>query len=198
MFAGIEARDDDAVAALSAYGQAGVNALQQGLGPNFNVNESNANAAAKASALQQNVAAGRAAALASDSAKKALDSLQAAYSALSGMQGSSGFPGLNQVLQLGSLWTGIGRKEVSDYVGALGEARAQVRGVLGAAGVNPIDAGSIADTLLPSNMVPAEVPSKILAAKTYLDNRVNALSNTGASIPQFGQPTGGTTTGFGW
>lgn len=192
---------NDAATALQAYGQAGTNALQTALGPNFNINESNANAAAKAAALQQNVSAGRAAALASDSAKKALDSLQTAYSKLNALQGSSGVPAFNALVQMGSLWTGIGRKEVSDYVGALNEARAQVRGVLGAAGVNPIDAGGIADTLLPSNMIPTEVPSKILAAKSYLDNRVAALSNTDSPVPQYGGSGGGVqtpATGFSW
>lgn len=192
---------NDAATALQAYGQAGTNALQQALGPNFNINESNANAAAKAAALQQNVSAGRAAALASDSAKKALDSLQASYLKLNALQGSSGVPAFNALVQMGSLWTGIGRKEVSDYVGALNEARAQVRGVLGAAGVNPIDAGGIADTLLPSNMIPTEVPSKIQAAKSYLDNRVAALSNTDSPVPQYGGNGGSVqapATGFSW
>lgn len=197
---------DQAVQALSAYGQLGVNELQRALGPNFDIAASNANAAAKAQALGQNVQQGKAAANAAISAKQALDALQVAYNGLSALQtGSIGFgqnvPVLSQLEQFASMASGVGRERTSAYVTALNEARAQVRGVLGMAGVNPTDAGDIVDTLLPSGMKPAEVPAKISAAKNYLDQRVAALSTT-EGVPQLdigaGGGSSGKVTGFSW
>lgn len=203
--AGLEGYSD-AVSALGAYGQGGVNALNSALGPGFGLNQSNANAAAQQQALAQNVQQGRSSALATTSAVQALDALQSAYNGLSNtQQGGIPFvnfnsPLLSQIAQFGSMETGVGRSAASNYLGALNEARAQVRGVLGAAGVNPLDAGSISDALLPNNMTPQELPQKISAAKQYLANRVAALSQTG-NVPQYGQtttPKPAATTGFSW
>jgi hypothetical protein len=192
---------NDGASALSAYGQAGVNALQQALGSGFDINASNANAAAKAAALGQNVSQGTQAARMTISAKQALDALQTAYDRLGALQtgsvpGVGNVPLLSQFEQFASMKTGLGREATSGFITALNEARAQVRGVLGAAGINPTDAGDIVDTLLPSGMKPQEVKDKIAAAKAYLDNRVAALSSTG-NIPQYNTSGGNAAAGGG-
>jgi len=154
----------------------------QQLSPGFSYPTAEQNITAQGTALGQNVTTGRAIQLASTSANQALDALQTAYQSL-GMLSSTGIPLLNQISQKTAMTTGVGRQSTSQYLGALAEARSQVRTVLGQAGVNPVDAGQISDSLLPDNMTPGEIPNKIAAAKSYIQNRVSGFTTTG-NVPQ--------------
>ncbi len=170
----------------------------QKLSPGFSYPTAEQNITAQGAGLTQNVQTGRAIQLASTSANQALDSLQTAYNGLgSSSQGSflgilPNIPLVAQASQVSGMVTGYGREAISKYIGALAEARSQVRTVLGQAGVNPVDAGQISDSLLPDSMTPSEIPQKIEAAKAYIQNRVSGFTQTG-NVPQNPQ-TGQTNT----
>lgn len=197
---------NDAVAALSAYGQAGVNMLQQAMGPNFDINKSNADAAAKQTALAQNVQTGLTMQRSAVAAGQALDSLQIAYDKLGDFAKGDplgvglNIPILGGISQSVSMSVGPGREAVSAYQGALKEARAQINTVL-APLIGVDSANATSNSLLPDNMTPGELPQKIAAAKEYISQRVSAFTTPGG-VPQYnssGSGTqGGATTGFDW
>jgi phosphoribosylcarboxyaminoimidazole (NCAIR) mutase len=150
-----------------------------GLNPNFDRVQAEAQAGARSADITQTGQAGGQVSKAAVSANQALDTLQNAYSQLGTLTGATGIPIFNQIAQNVALQTGLGREAVSGYVGALNEARAQLRSVLGSSGVNDLAAGGIVDSLLPDNMTPQEVPQKIQAAKDYIQKRVEALTTPG-------------------
>lgn len=159
-----------------------------GLNPSFDRVQAEAQAGARAADITQTGQAGGQVSKAAVSANQALDTLQQAYSGLSVFTGASDIPFVNQIAQNLALQTGFGREAVSAYQGALNEARAQLRSVLGSSGVNDLAAGGIVDTLLPEGMIPSEVPQKVAAAKDYIQKRVEALTQPGVVG---GQQTGG-------
>lgn len=131
----------DAESALSAYGQAGVNALQQGLGSSFNTNASNASAGTTATGQQIQTAAG--------ATNQALDTLGNLFSQLPGLQ-TGGIPLTNSIANV--IAGALGSKGLTAYNTALADARSQLIGVLNASGGTPT--GNEATTLqyLPDNM----------------------------------------------
>lgn len=131
----------DAESALSAYGQAGVNALQQGLGSSFNTNASNASAGTTATGQQIQTAAG--------ATNQALDTLSNLYSQLPSLQ-TGGIPLTNSIANV--IAGALGSKGLTAYNTALADARSQLIGVLNASGGTPT--GNEATTLqyLPDNM----------------------------------------------
>lgn len=158
--------------------------------PTYNRIQAEAGAQAKASETIQTGTTGGEVSKAAVSARQALDTLQGAYDGLSKFTGGSNIPIVNQIAQNLSLATGLGREAVSQYQGALQEARAQVSAVLSP--VIGVDAArSAAVGLLPDNMIPSEVPQKIKAAKEYIDQRVSALTT-----PQYGKTSTSSGGGF--
>lgn len=166
---------DQGVQALGAYGQAGVNALQQILGPQFDIVGSNARAAANAANIEQTGTTGGQIQKAADSAIQALNTLQSAYNTLGSFTGGSNVPIFNQISQNIAMSTGLGREAVSGYQGALKEARAQINAVL-APIVGVESANATSNSLLPDNMIPSEIPKKIAAAVEYINQRVAAFT----------------------
>lgn len=159
----------DAEGRLGAYGQPGLNALNEALGPNFNTNSSNASAGTTAVGQQLKAAI--------PPASQALDALQTAFNALGTFSGSS-VPFIQEFAQNAALQTGIGRTNVSNFQGALQEARSRIDAAL--TGVIGVDAaGKQANALLPDNMTTKELPGKILAAKQYLQNQLDSYTNSG-------------------
>lgn len=170
--------------------------------PNFNVTQSNANQAAQTQALQQNVTTGLTMQRSAQAATQALDTLQTAYNNLSSIA-QGGVLGMNVPIISGlaqqvGMASGLGREQISAFQGALKEARAQINTVL-APLIGVESANATSNSLLPDNMTPQEVPQKISAAKEYIQQRVEAFTQTGG-VPQYGQsqnyaPTNGSTAG---
>lgn len=119
---------------------------------------------------------------AADAALPAIDAVQSAYDALGKYSkgGDSGIPLLSEIAQNSALQTGSGRVAVSNYRGALAEARAKIDSVL-APSIGVDAASAQASNLLPENMLPAEIPGKISAAKNYINQFVAA--QTGNPVP---------------
>lgn len=139
--------------------------------PDFNFTQSAASA--------KTLAEGQTLETASKPAIFALDQLQNAYSNL-GPASSSNVPFFSNLAQNWAMQTGIGRDQVSSYLGALNEARSKISGVLSSI-IGVDQAGRQANTLLPDGMTPSEVPAKIQAAKEYLANQVESYKGSGAT-----------------
>lgn len=173
---------NDAVQALSAYGQAGVNALQQSLGPNFNIAQSNTLAGQQGSIGP-----------ALGFATTALDNLDTAAQALSSLQKTNS-PGINAISNWGSFVTGLGSEKTRAYVQATQEARNAYASVLASVrGGTPTDYSGQAQAAIPDH----PTPNDIAAAKATLV----ALGNAKQSI--YGNPgafnnTPSASTGFNW
>jgi len=182
---------NEAVQALSGYGQGGLNALQQALGSDFNVPQSIANAQAQVQGLQQNVQTGLTMQRSAQSANQALSTLQSLYEGLGPLsKGNIPFvdvnvPILGEYAQKLGMNLGVGREAISAYQGALKEARAQINTVL-APLVGVESANATSNSLLPDNMLPQEIPQKIGAAREYIQQRVGAFTQPG-NVPQYGQ-----------
>lgn len=187
---------DQAVSALQAYGQPGINALNSALGPNFDPAKSNANAAAKAAALNQNVQQGRSVELASNSAYAALDKLGNELGKLSPLY-KAGIPITNNVLS--DIANFLGNSAVSQYQSTLNDARSQVAAVLAATGGStPTDAMSTARGYLPDGMTAQQLTQKVAAVKELIQQKVDAFTQTG-NVPQYGDGSSSTPTkGFDW
>lgn len=155
---------------LSAYGPAGLQALNTALGPSFNTNASNASGATTATGQQLQTQA--------TAADSALDTLSQQFNALGNLTGATGFQPLNSIEQtVGGLF---GNSAVSQYQTTLQEARAKISGVLAASGgVTPTTADEMAKTYLPDGMTPSQLPAKIAAAKTLIQQSVLAFTNSG-------------------
>lgn len=191
---------DQAIQALGAYGQAGVNALNQVLGANFDPAQSNANAAAKAAALNQNVTQGRSVELAANSAYAAIDKLVKDFEALNPIF-KSGIPKTNDWLATAA--TFLGQSSASQFQSTLNDARSQISAVLQATGgQTPTDAMNTAKGYLPDGMTPQQLPEKVAAAKELIRQKVGAYTQTG-SVPQYNPQTNvnapqAPTKGFNW
>lgn len=161
---------DEAAGQLSSYGPAGLQALNTALGSGFNTNASNASAATTATGqvLQTQAVA----------ANQALDTLSGLYQNLTGLTGTTGFQPANFLEQ--SIANLFGSDSVGKYTTTLQEARAKISGVLAASGgVTPTTADEMAKTYLPDGMTPSQLPAKIAAAKTLIQQSVDAFTNSG-------------------
>lgn len=178
---------EQAIDALAAYGQQGVNMLQQALGPNFDVAASNANAAAKGQALSQNVTQGRQVELAKNSAVAALGKLDAELANLSPIY-KGGIPLTNAIAS--DIANFLGQSAVSQYQSTLNDARSQVAAVLSATGAStPTDAMNTARGYLPDGMTPAQQAQKVQAVKELIQQKVDAYTQTG-NVPQYNSAAG--------
>lgn len=180
---------DAGVQALSAYGQAGVNSLLQALGPNFNVQQSNARAQAQGASTLQTGTTGGVITKSADSANKALDSLQLAFNKLSKLQ-TGGIPATNNIAN----WIAqqFGQGALSSYNSILHDARAQLSGVLTSTGaVSPTGAEAMAQAYLPDNMTPTMFKNKLKAAKDLIAQKVSAFTNTSSGNQNYNSGSGG-------
>ena len=118
-------------------------------------------------------------------ANQALDALQLAFNKLGSLSGSS-IPLIQEISQNVAMQSGIGRENVSQFQGALQEARSRIDAAL--TGVIGVDAaGRQANALLPDNMTPKEIPGKIAAAKQYLQNQLESYTGSGQQATQENQ-----------
>ncbi len=179
---------DAGVAALQGYGQAGINGLQTSLGPNFNIQQSNAQAAAQAATTLQTGTTGGVITKAADSANQALTKLETDFGNLSKYQ-TNGIPFTNSIAN----WfaTKGGQGALAAYQTTLADARAQIVGVLTASGAaTPTGAEDIAKTYLPDDMTPALLKEKIAAVRTLITQKVASATS---ATPVANNNTGGTT-----
>lgn len=180
---------DAGVQALSAYGQAGINGLLQALGPNFNVQQSNARAQAQGASTLQTGTTGGVITKSADSANKALNSLQLAFNKLSKLQ-TGGIPATNNIAN----WIAqqFGQGALSSYNSILHDARAQLSGVLTSTGaVSPTGAEAMAQAYLPDNMTPTMFKNKLKAARDLIAQKVSAFTNTSSGNQNYNSGGGG-------
>lgn len=144
----------DAESRLTAYGIAGVQALNSALGPNFNTNASNASAATTATGQQIQTAA--------DSTNKALDSLSTSFDSLNKLQ-TGGIPLTNSIAQW--IATNLGDPALQQYKTNLADARSQLIGVLNSAGGTPTGNEATANEYLPDNMTPQQFQQNVGTAQ---------------------------------
>lgn len=173
----------DAESRLAPYGVAGTNALTQALGSGFNTNLSNASAATTASGQQLQTQA--------TSAVQALDTLQAKFNQLSGLE-TGGIPASNAITQ----WIGsaLGQGSLTQYNQTLSDARQQLEGVLAAAGGGtPTNYVNTAQTYLPDNMTPAMLSQAISNVKALIQQKVSSFVQSGQQSPTQSTGTPGQT-----
>ncbi len=181
---------DAGVSALAGYGAMAPQALLAALPSGFNVQESNANAAAQAASIQQTGTLGGQITKAADSANQALSKLEQDFQKLSSLQ-TGGIPATNNIAN----WIAaqFGQEALSAYTTTLHDARAQIQGVLSTAGgMTPTGAGEAAQTYLPDNMTPAQFASKVAAARELVRQKVSAFTSTNNSS------SAGSTGGTSW
>ncbi len=181
---------DSAVQALSGYGQAGVNGLQQLLGPNFNIQQSNALAAAQeASTLQTGTLGGQLQKQA-ETVKAHMDTLKTAYEAL---QAKYGLPLINQGIN--AVATQLGSGSLQSYNIALSNVRDELAKILGG-GTSTDGTRATARELLPDNMTPTQLAASIKTAKELMDSKITEYTKT----PSFngGSQGGGTGGLYDW
>lgn len=182
----------DAESALSAYGQAGLNALQSGLGSNFSNVQSNANAASQQTNLQNTSSQAQATQQAVTYANQVLNDLTSAYNAQGSLQKTS-IPALNSVANLVSTLTGFGISGTQGYNSATGEAVAAVSQALASGGITPTSAGQIAASLIPPNATPAQIQT----AQQYLQTFLSQRQSTYTAPPPAATYGGSSNTGNG-
>lgn len=177
---------DKGVEALGMYGQAGTMALTTALGPDFNIQQSNAQAAAQGASTLQTGTTGGVVTKAAEGANMALDKLQADFDRLSSMQ-TGGIPLTNGIANW--IASQLGQGELSAYENTLHDARAMVGAVLQSSGASsPTGGEEMAKTLLPDNMTPTMLREKITAIKSLIASKVQAQTS---QTPSTGTSGGG-------
>ena len=173
---------DDAKSALSQYGTAGESALLNAvtaINPQFNVNQSNANAANQATTLATSGTIQKNAA----SAFSAMDTLMQNANALSPLQ-QTPVGAVNSAANAASDVTGLGKENTLKYNQSLTDTRNQIIAVLEGTGMTPTDAGSSANSLLPDGLAPSQLAPVLAQAKQLINQRISAFSNP-SNIPNF-------------
>lgn len=145
---------DQGVQALSGYGQAGVNMLQQSLPSGFNVAQS------ETLARQQGQVAP-----AIENARLSLNKLEETMNSLAIPGQTSGFVPLNELTNWASRNLGWGKQQTAAVNGMVNEVRNALQNALSLTGTNPTEATAQSYSLLPDN------PSmqNLLAAKQVLE-----------------------------
>lgn len=166
---------NDAVSALSGYGQGGVNELQKQLPQGFNISQSNTLGAQQGSIKP-----------AFEYAKTALVNLQNAVGGLSSTQNTN-IPIINQITQGLSTTFGVGSQGVQAYKAAIAEARSAIQKVLASVqGGTPTDYVGQSNALLPDNATPNQINAAIETLNTLGQAKVNIYGNPGQSGAQSG------------
>lgn len=163
---------DAGVAALQGYGQAGVNELQKALGANFNIQQSNATAAAQeASTLQTGTVGGQLSKQA-ETVKSHMVTLEQAYKQLTAQ---AGIPAANAIVN----WFGrqTGSAPLQSYQIALTNVRDELAKILGG-GTSTDSSRATAEALLPDNMTPAQLTASIKTATELMNSKIAEYTRT--------------------
>lgn len=160
---------NDALNALSGYGQGGVNALQKALPAGFNISQSNTLGAQQGSVKP-----------AYDFAKKALTNLQETVKNLGVLQGTN-IPGYNAIGDWISRTTGYNSDATRQYTQAIQEARAAYSQLLAAGGATPSASDSRAAAAIPDNATPNDIQAAINSLETLGQSKVDIYGNPGIS-----------------
>lgn len=177
---------DAGVQALSAYGQAGINQLLQTLGPNFNVQQSNALAAAQSAATLQTGTLGGQLQKQAETVKTHMATLKHAYEQL---QAQFGLPLINAGIN--AIASQFGSGPLQSYNIALSNVRDELAKILGG-GTSTDGTRATARELLPDNMTPAQLTASIATATELMNSKIQEYTQ----IPQFsgsGAQAGGNT-----
>jgi len=185
----------EALSNLSAYGQAGTNALNAILGPNFNVNSSNASAATTATGQQLKTP--------SAAVNAALDTLSTTFSSLNPLE-TGGIPATNSIAQ----WIGkaMGSSALQSYNSNLADARSQLLGVLNSAGGTPTGNENTVMQYLPDDMTPTQFTTNVGTEQSpgivrqLINQKVQAFTGSGASsqTPNTPSPSQSSAQTGGW
>lgn len=161
---------NDALTALSGYGQGGINALQQALPQGFNIAQSNTLAGQQGSIKP-----------AYDYAKTALSNLQTLVGQLGFSQGQN-IPAVNSVGNWVSTTFGINSDKTRQYLAAVAEARNAVQKVLASAGGGtPSDYVAQSNALIPDNATPNDIQAAINNLESLGAAKVGIYGNPGQS-----------------
>ena len=184
----------DAESRLQAYGVAGINALTQALGSDFNTNASNASAQTTATGQQIQTAA--------DSANKALDTLTTAFNSLPGIQ-TGGIPATNNIANW--IASAFGSSALQTYKTNLEDARSQLVGVLNSSGGTPTGNEATANAYLPDDMTVGQFNTNVGTTanpgivRQLIAQKVSSYTNSGNQNQSNSQtPTGTTSSGVGY
>jgi hypothetical protein len=161
---------NDALNALSGYGQGGVNALQKALPQGFNIAQSNA-----LGGVQGTVGP------AYDYAEVALKNVEDLMKELPSIQNTN-IPLLNQITQGFSQKTGIGSEATRAVVGAVNTLRNAYASLLASSkGGTPTDYSSQAIAEIPDNPTPNDIVALRKNLETLGQARKNIYGNAGSS-----------------
>lgn len=161
---------NDAVNALSGYGQMGMNALQAALPPGFNIAQSNTLAAQQGQIRP-----------AYDFAKAALDRLQQTVQKLGFGQGTN-IPVVNAIGDWFSRTFGVNSQQTREYNQAVAEARNAYAQLLAASrGGTPTEYGNQAIAAIPDNATPNDIAAAIQSLESLGGAKVKIYGNPGAS-----------------
>lgn len=167
---------NDAAAALSGYGQGGINALQQALPQGFNVAQSNTLAG-----QQGTVGATY------QLADTAITNLENAVKNIGGIQ-STNIPAINQIGNFLSTQTGVGSQQTREYTQAVQSARNAYAALLASVkGGIPSDYSSQALAEVPDNPTPNDIAALRQSFNVLGQARKDIFGNPGVS----GQGTAG-------
>lgn len=160
----------DAVSALSGYGQGGLNALQQALPKGFNVAQSNTLAGQQGSIKP-----------AYNYAQVAMKNLENTIAGLGGLQ-STNIPIINKLTQGASQISGVNSQAVQAFKAAIAEARGAIQKVLAATqGGTPTDYVGQSNALLPDNATPNQIKAAQETLKALGESKVGIYGNPGNS-----------------
>lgn len=168
---------NDALTALSGYGQGGINALQAALPPGFNI-------------AQSNTLAGQQGTIgpAYDFADKALTNVETLMSQLPSVQNTN-IPGVNAVTQGFSTLTGLGSEQTRAVTGAVQTSRNAYAALLASArGGTPTDYSGQAQAEIPDKPTPNDIAAIRKNFETLGAARKQIYGNPG----QANQTTNGT------
>lgn len=164
----------DAVSALGGYGQGGLNALQQALGPDFNVAQSNTLSAQQGSIKP-----------ALDYATLALNHAKEVLGTLSVPGQTSNIGAISDAANWFSNKSGVGKEATRTKEGALAEARSAIQSVLASVkGGNPTEYRDQSYALLPNNATPADIDAAMNNLTTLGAGKAGIYGNPGQSGSQ--------------
>lgn len=174
---------NDALTALSGYGQGGINALQSALPPNFNIAQSNTLAGQQGSVgVNYSLA---------DAALRNVESLMSQLAPLQ----QTNIPGVNALTQGFSTITGLGSEQTRAVTGAVQSLRNAYASLLAAArGGTPTDYSSQALAEIPDRPTPNDIAAIRKNFETLGAVRKDILGNPG----QANAPTTNSTNIYSW
>lgn len=174
---------NDAVAALSGYGQGGLNALQQALPPGFNIAQSNTLSGQQGS-VNVNY----------QLAETALNNVETILKDLGALQ-TTNIPIINRGANWISTQFGLGSEQTRAMTGAVQSLRNAYASLLASVkGGTPTDYSNQAAAEIPNEPTPNDIAAIRHNFEVLGQARKDILGNPG----QAGNPSGGSSGGFGW